>query len=356
MAYELDHSVWTVYFVWYASPLFDPQHSWNHWCHPRSYVDKTGKVSKREMRNAANWMAPGKRDAAASNYPLIGCYDSSDEKVIRWHMRTAREHGIDGFIVGWWGPHPKGDPEGNTDKPLAMAAEMAKDYGLSLAIVSDGEAEPVSMVRRLKLIWDLYGKNESFLDTEGRMMIYTWTWGRMGTAGIDRVKAELEAYGARYFYVGDAPFSTFTLPSETSKEALAERFDALGHFISLPDSQMVEQHELARRMGKMSIGTVSPGIDLSSVELRAGRNPELCPRDDGRFYKNKWDIVAGRDMDAIWVTSWNEWHEGAEVEPSRDEGFLYLQMTKYYSKLYKERRWNDFTNEELEGYLNYRIP
>jgi len=355
MAYELDHSVWVYYFVWYGSPE-SPEDDFGlgHWMHPREYTDQQGKVYKKEMRDPRNWVAPGKRDAAASHYPLLGCYKSEDEKVIRWHMGKIREAGIDGMLISWFGM--LGGRTEYTDTVLGMLPPLAKEYDLHLAINLDGDPDVNETPERLRYIWDKYGKNERFLDSEGRILAYTWRWGSMGVEGIDRVRSKLEQYGARFLLVGDAPFFKEIIQPGDTQEALGERFEALGHFTCLPDEDMIAQHELARKLGKLSVGTVSPGIDISSCRVEGHRPVVLCPREDGKFYKNKWDLVAGQcDTDVVFIDSWNEWHEGAEIEPSREYGDLYLGATRYYAKLYRERRWNEFSNEELEQHLDLQI-
>jgi hypothetical protein len=35
--------------------------------------------------------------------PAIGCYDSRDPNVIEWQIKTAQAHGVDGFIINWYG-------------------------------------------------------------------------------------------------------------------------------------------------------------------------------------------------------------------------------------------------------------
>ena len=357
MAYELDHSVWVYYFVWYGFPQSpDDDFGLAHWMNPREYTDKEGKVCKKDMRDPRNWIAPGKRDAAASHYPLLGCYKSDDENVILWHLEKIRQAGIDGLMVSWFGPNgPDGSIE-PTEKVLRMLPPLAKEYDLHIGINFDGVPEPDVAVKRLKHIWEMWGENERFLDSEGRIMVYCWMWGMLGCAGIDRIKAQLEAAGTRFFLVGDAPFFKELIPEGEDPEALGERFDALGHFTCLPDEDMIAQHELARKLGKLSVGTVSPGIDISSCRVEGHRPVVLCPREDGKFYKNKWDLVAGQcDTDVVFIDSWNEWHEGAEIEPSREYGDLYLGATRYYAKLYRERRWNEFSNEELEQHLDLQI-
>jgi hypothetical protein len=35
----------------------------------------------------------------------------------------------------------------------------------------------------------------------------------------------------------------------------------------------------------------------------------------------------GTGTELILITSWNEWHEGSEIEPSLEDGDKYIRMT-----------------------------
>ena len=56
-----------------------------------------------------------------------------------------------------------------------------------------------------------------------------------------------------------------------------------------------------------------------------------APREDGAFYRN-YLAIAERHLDGQWplllLTSFNEWHEGTEIEPSREYGDFYLLLTR----------------------------
>ena len=74
------------YYPWYGTPNVSGY--WYHWNsdnhNPENFVD-------------------GRRDIAATHYPLLDVYDSNNETLIKEHINMAKEAGIDGFIVSWWG-------------------------------------------------------------------------------------------------------------------------------------------------------------------------------------------------------------------------------------------------------------
>jgi len=38
--------------------------------------------------------------------------------------------------------------------------------------------------------------------------------------------------------------------------------------------------------------------------------------------------------DWVLITSWNEWHEGSEIEPSLEYGDKYLSLTQEYGRAF----------------------
>ena len=77
--------------------------------------------------------------------------------------------------------------------------------------------------------------------------------------------------------------------------------------------------------------TVVPGYDDTNV-----RTPGLVrDREEGELYKRLWRTAIGLDADSVIITSWNEWHEGTELEPSVEYGFYYLNLTRVYVEQYQ---------------------
>jgi putative SOS response-associated peptidase YedK len=83
-----------------------------------------------------------------------------------------------------------------------------------------------------------------------------------------------------------------------------------------------------RRMigGKLFCATVIPGFDDTRGPGRTAPRPTVA-RFDGATYTTLWDAAIRHDADWVVVTSFNEWHEGSEIEPSREHGDRYLTLT-----------------------------
>src|SRR5439155_7819044 len=88
---------------------------------------------------------------------------------------------------------------------------------------------------------------------------------------------------------------------------------------------------LARKNQRISCVTVIPGYDDTKI-----RKPGLkVERLDGQVYRVLWEEAIKSNPDWILITSWNEWHEGSEIEPSLEFGDKYLTLTKEYAQRFR---------------------
>ena len=46
----------------------------------------------------------------------------------------------------------------------------------------------------------------------------------------------------------------------------------------------------------------------------------------GQTYRVLWEEAIKADPDWVLITSWNEWHEGSEIEPSWEDGDVYVKL------------------------------
>lgn len=77
---------------------------------------------------------------------------------------------------------------------------------------------------------------------------------------------------------------------------------------------------------------VMPGYDDRN---QFGLNRAVLERQEGEFYKNYWQIARkclDPSLPLVMLTTFNEWHEGTEVEPSREYGEKYLELTKRFKE------------------------
>ncbi|HDH96125.1 MAG TPA: hypothetical protein ENF73_00170, partial [Proteobacteria bacterium] len=92
--------------------------------------------------------------------------------------------------------------------------------------------------------------------------------------------------------------------------------------------------ERARARGFSVALTVIPGYDDSAL-VESRPHPIVIDRGDGALYQALWDISISCRPDWILITSFNEWHEGTEIEPSVEFGNQYIDLTKLNSGRFK---------------------
>ena len=75
----------------------------------------------------------------------------------------------------------------------------------------------------------------------------------------------------------------------------------------------------AHRLGLACAPSVGPGFD----SFRATGELRIRPRSDGRWYDHMWSAAVRSAPDVVTITSYNEWHEGTQIEPARATAGLY---------------------------------
>jgi hypothetical protein len=259
------------YYPWYGTAARDG--GWQHW-------------------NQDGHLPPA--DLASNFYPARGVYSSDDPRVVRTQMRQIAKAGVGEVVVSWWG---RGSAE---DARLPLVLREAKRAGLEVA----AHVEP-------------YG---------GR--------------SIDTVRTDLaylRGLGVRDVYVYD-PFSlpdagwASLLPAEKGMRILAQtpfvaraaaaRFAGIYTYDVLSFSRFSHLCAMARQYHLLCAPSVGPGFD----SRRATGNPQVRARRNGRTYDALWAAAIGARADLVTITSFNEWHEGTQIEPARSKppaGFRY---------------------------------
>ena len=300
------------YYGWYGNPTTSGK--WVHW----QNVDPAGE----RIKNSAH-------------FPAWGAYDSHDPALIDRQAAAAHSAGITGFIASWWG---QGSFEDHGIPPLLAAAGR---HGLAVSVYYEKIAgdDPASRIKSavadLDYLLKQYGNDKAWLRAKDNPIIFVYgrALGQLSPAEWQQVVAEVRH---------DNPGGV-VLVADTLDRARLAGFDGASAYNIAGQIQRKSPPEIrewahaaypkavaAAGPGKISTVTVIPGYDDRATDRPAPR--PVTDRWGGETYRVLWQEAIAAKPDYVLITSWNEWHEGSEIEPSVEYGSLLLDETAVLSR------------------------
>ncbi|HNS21091.1 MAG TPA: hypothetical protein PKH24_11365 [Sedimentisphaerales bacterium] len=295
----------------------------------------------------------GNMDAAdhdiseSTHYPALGAYDSHDPAVIDQHCRWAKAAQIDTFIVSWWG---HGD---YTDLAMPRILSACQTHGLKACIYYETVPQPQTAqtaAQDILRVLAKYGSHEAYLkvDTAPVVFIYGRAVEELGLLGwreaVQLIKAgrrtgatilgDQFSYGAARVFDGVHTYNTAgSLSSLSLDDAEKWAANTYAHWAQLADEAEA-----------ISTITVIAGYDDTKI-----RTPGLAvERFNGDLYRIEWEQAIAADPHWVLITSFNEWHEGSEIEPSFEHGDKYVKLTAQFAERFKSTQRETHTTVKSE--------
>ncbi|MCB0358889.1 MAG: glycoside hydrolase family 99-like domain-containing protein, partial [Bdellovibrionales bacterium] len=306
--------------------------------------------------------------------PAIGQYRSDDPAVFPQHLAWARSSGINLIIFDWW-------PDRVAVKRRILDNVHRTDgawHGMRFAIHYETldlktpekeprPGEPANMLvldegraQRMAKHWEhiarTYMDDPAYFRVDGRPVLFLYAT-RHVLGDVRRYVAEarehvLQTTGQRLFLVGDevyfnvptlAPDGTpILLPEQQPDWSRLSAFDAITGYNPFDSSR--KEHagsagrarfladvaalydryrRVAHAAGQMFIPTVLPGYNDRGVRLATDHFvvPRQGPSPGESFFEEalrQWALpFLDEQHPMLAVTSWNEWNEGTQIEPTR---------------------------------------
>jgi glycoprotein endo-alpha-1,2-mannosidase len=229
-------------------------------------------------------------DIASSYYPAIGLYSSSDKLVVDAQMSEIHAAGIDEIAVSWWG---QGSPE---DLRMPAIVASAAKHGVTVA----AHIEPY------------HGRSVESIANDiaylaGRYGIRTFYVYR----ALDFSPAE---WAENHPLLHPVPDINVYAQTALAGAAAAARFDGVYTYdiVTYGGNTLHRLCTEAHAMHLLCAPSVGPGYDAR----RGSGDPAIKPRRQGQTYDAMWRAAISSGADSVTITSFNEWHEGTQIEPA----------------------------------------
>ena len=281
-------NVLAFYYPWYGTPD-GPSGQWVHW-------------------------DPRRANRASTHVPAAGYYDSLDPETVRCHVREAKAAGIDGFIASWWGLRSF------EDRAFRVLLDVAEEEGFLVTVYYEDAQVYSQIIAAVSSIVSRYASSPAFLHVGERPVIffYVRVTAKFTLTQWETIFSTLDERGKSVFAVADSLEPEFLMV-----------FQGLHTYnpVAVPLEEIAEQYRSvslsARIQGALFAATVLPGYQEATPRFDSPK----ADRADGVTYRSYWAAARSSKSQWILITSFNEWHEGSEIEPSEEYGRLYLDIT-----------------------------
>ena len=316
------------YYPWYRNPQTDE--CWKHW-------------------DQNNHNPPD--DIASNFYPVLGAYSNNDPETIDKHMQWIKNSNVGVIIISWWGQ------KSWEEDPVPLILEKAKKYGLKVG----WHIEPylgrtaASVKKDIEYIINTYGSSPAFyrdVNHGNKPIFYIYDsyrisendWATvLSPAGTDTIR------GTQYDSIVIALF----VNSDDTSFVLNGYFDGFytyfatdGFTYGSTPSNWASMAQWARDNNKIFIPSVGPGYD--DTRVRPWNSINRRDRENGAYYDRMFQAAININPDIISITSFNEWHEGTQIEPAdpnkvSPDGYDYIDYQPYPDTfyLYKTLYWSN---------------
>jgi len=256
--------------------------------------------------------------------PLIGHYCSDNESVMVKQMSQAKNHGMDGFIVGW--NHNK-----TLDGRLAKMIAAARTTGFKLAVayqslnVHRSPRSVATVHAALRYLAPLMAAHPGVFDIPGLgTNIVSWE----GTWAYSRAKIRTIKSGVRSLTIlcSEKQIADYKAKADlfkgdayywSSANALTQ-----GSFVR---SKLTSFGRAVHAHAGLWLCPAGPGYNACQIG-----GHRVVPRNSGREFSAYLRIAAQASPSAIAIISWNEFSENTYIEPSLRCGSTALSVLRTF--------------------------
>jgi hypothetical protein len=240
--------------------------------------------------------------------------------------------GIDGFVYSW-------DAMGDRAHRLDLLLQAANSRGFNVSLLlellrfrdSSGNFD-MAAIKNVLLQGLQRSTNTSFLRVNGRPVIFVYGAYELGSDRWNQVRQYVSQQGYNPFFIGGHGSRAYGFdglyiysPGEMDGASVVSKY---GDWAAMARLQSQVDPTNPQRLWA---ATVSPGFNDSYYHDMDSWNSTNVARRGGDRYDETWNAAVWSQAEWILVTSWNEWYEASQIQPSQRFGSGALDQTRSWA-------------------------
>jgi hypothetical protein len=259
-------------------------------------------------------------------------YDSRDRATIQRHVAQAQSAGIDAFVQSWYGP--SGGVNNMTESNFAVLLDVAAQSGFRAAVDFEvtgpffGSIDDVQSA--LSILLSGHAQHPAYLRVGGKPVVFFWRQQRFSVDDWAAIRKRVDPNHASLWI------------AEGTDPSYLRAFDGIYWYnvawsadpATALTNYAARVRQTAQDLGgfRYWVSPVMPGYDDTRLRGSAGF---VRPRANGDYYRATFAGASKSGADWVVVTSFNEWPEGSQIEPSVAYGDTYLNLTRELAAVFR---------------------
>ncbi len=266
------------------------------------------------------------------------------------HSASPKPANVNCAEIVYDGQGSAGQDANPTESNFRQLLNTAQASGMRAALMLETDSDEfypnrATMVQALRYFLDVHASHPAYLRIDGKPVILIWhpigVFGSNGQRIEQKNGTTVDAWASllgevdpqhRALWIAEGDFfDLLRVFDGIFPYSVAWSPDPANQLASY--GQTVRQRAVSLGSRKIWAASAMPGYDDTRIPRRA--STFAVPRQDGAYYEKTFQGAIASKPDWVVITSFNEWLEGTQIEPSATYGDTYLDLTRMFVSRFK---------------------